>query len=289
MLALLHVEHRTTIGLADWQADPPVMVGLVAAAGLYLWATSAKERSRYPNSAPPSKWQFTSFFLGLLAFAVALLTPLEPLSDSFLFSAHMVQHILISVVGPPLILLGVPRWLYEVIAAGAGRAWKVWLFITGPILGFLLFHGAFSFVHFPEFYNAALRNENIHILEHVLIWTTAFIGWWCVLAPTRELGALPRPMKGLYLLAGTVPGQIVGAIITFADGVIYDEYLHANRVWGLSPMADQQIGGLLMWVGVGTFFFVAAMVVFVRWGVDQTAEDRSRIDAATQARRQRAS
>lgn len=280
MVALLHVDHRTTIGLTDWQLDPPVIIGLIGMSALYLWATSDSERRHYPNAAPVSAWQMTSFFLGLLAFAVALLTPLEPLSDSFLFSAHMVQHILITVVGPPLMLLGVPRWLYEAIARGAGRVWRGWMFLTGPLVGFVLFHGIFTFVHFPEFYNAALRDENIHILEHVMMWSAAFVGWWCVLAPTRELGALSQPLKGLYLLAGTVPGQVVGAIITFSDSVIYDEYLHASRVWGISPIADQQIGGLLMWVGVGTFFLIAALIVFFRWGIEQTSADRKRLDAA---------
>ena len=121
MFPLLHADHLTDISLTTWRLDPPVILGLIAASGLYLWAISESERGRYQNSAPVSPLRIASFFTGLLAFAVALVTPLEPLSDSFLFSAHMVQHILITIVGPPLILLGVPQWLWEAIAQ-IGRA-----------------------------------------------------------------------------------------------------------------------------------------------------------------------
>lgn len=289
MFALLHVEHLTHIDLLTWQFDPPVILGLIAASGLYIWATSPSERGRYPNSAPVPTIQIISFFAGLLAFAVALLSPLEPLSDSFLFSGHMVQHILITIVGPPLMMLGIPQWLYEAIARGAGRLWDVWLFITRPLLAFAIMHLTFTFVHFPAFYNLALRNENVHILEHILLWATAFIGWWCIVAPSRELGAISRPLKGLYLMASTIPGQVVGALITFSGSILYDEYAHANRVWGLSVEADQQIGGLLMWVGVGTFFLVVALAILGAWANDQTSADRRRMDAATKARRQSAS
>lgn len=258
------------VSLLSWQFDIPVIIGIVGSAAIYLWITSASERERYPDSEPVSVGQRAAFLGGLLAFAVALLSPIEPLSDDYLLSGHMVQHILLTIVGPPLILLGIPAWLYRVIAQAVGPVWTVWRFLTRPLLAFILFNLTFAVVHFPAFYDLALRDQNVHILEHVLLWGTAFIGWWPILAPTEDLGALPRPLKGLYLLGSTIPGQVVGALLTFSGDVVYDEYAHAPRLWGISPLVDQQIGGLLMWVFVGTFFLAAALFTFGRWASEQT-------------------
>jgi putative membrane protein len=275
MLIPLHIEHQTEITLWSWSFDPPVILGLVGSAAIYLWSTSARQRAHYPGAAPVESWRIAAFFIGLLAFVIALLSPLEPLSDSFLLTGHMLQHLLITIVGPPLMLLGVPPWLWEAIARGSGNLWKLWLLVTRPVPAFLLFNVTFAFVHIPGFYNLALRNQNVHILEHVLLWATAFVAWWCVVAPSRELGAISAPLKGLYLLANTVPGQLVGALITFSGPILYDEYAHASRVWGLSVHTDQEIGGLIMWVGVGTFYFGLAMFVFYRWASAQVAADRA--------------
>jgi len=262
------------ISLTSWQLDVPVIVGIVGSAAIYLWITSASERARYPDSEPVSVGQKFSFFTGLLAFAIALLSPLEPMADDYLLSGHMVQHILLTIVGPPLVLLGIPAWLYRVVAQAVGPVWTAWRFVTRPLLAFVLFNLTFALVHFPAFYNLALRDQNVHILEHVLLWSTAFIGWWPILAPDEELGALPRPLKGLYLLGSTIPGQVVGALLTFSGSVVYDEYERAPRLWGLAPLTDQQIGGLLMWVLVGTFFLAAALITFARWAGEQAAADR---------------
>lgn len=262
------------ISLTSWQFDVPVIIGLVGSAAIYLWLTSESERERYPGSEPVSPGRKATFFGGLLAFAIALLSPIEPMSDDYLLSGHMVQHILLTIVGPPLVLLGIPAWLYRLIAQAIGPVWTVWRFLTRPLLAFVLFNLTFALVHFPAFYNLALTNQNVHILEHVLLWSTSFIGWWPILAPDEELGALPRPLKGLYLLGSTIPGQVVGALLTFAGSVVYDEYEQAPRLWGISPLTDQQIGGLLMWVFVGTFFLAAALATFARWASEQEASDR---------------
>ncbi len=264
------------VSLLSWQFDVPVIIGIVGSAAIYLWITSPSERQRYPENAPPSAAQMASFFGGLLAFAIALLTPLEPLSDDYLLSAHMIQHILLTIVGPPLILLGIPSWLYRVIAQAVGPVWTAWRFVTRPLLAFVLFNLTFALVHFPSFYNLALRNQNVHIFEHVLLWSTAFIGWWPILAPDEDLGALSPPLKGLFLLGSTIPGQLVGALLTFSGSVVYHEYERAPRLWGVSPLVDQQLGGLLMWVLVGTFFLAAALITFGRWASAQTAADRAR-------------
>jgi putative membrane protein len=263
------------VSLLSWQFDVPVIIGIIGSAAIYLWITSPSERQRYPENMPPSAGQIASFFGGLLAFAIALLSPLEPLSDDYLLSAHMIQHILLTIVGPPLILMGIPRWLFRVIAQAIGPIWTAWRFVTRPLPAFVLFNLTFAIVHVPVFYNLALRDQNVHIFEHVLLWSTAFIGWWPILAPGEDLGALPRPLKGLFLLGSTIPGQVVGALLTFSGSVVYAEYERAPRLWGLSALVDQQIGGLLMWVLVGTFFLAAALITFGRWAGAQTAADRS--------------
>ena len=262
------------VTLRSWQLDIPVILGIIGAAAIYLWITSPGERTRYPGGEAVPAWRIASFLSGLLAFAVALLSPIEPVSDDYLLGGHMVQHILLTIVGPPLILLSIPEWVYRVAALAIGPVWTAWRFVTRPLLAFVLFNLTFALVHFPAFYNLALRDQNVHIFEHVLLWSTAFIGWWPILAPSADLGALPRPLKGMYLLGCTIPGQVVGALLTFADSVIYEEYELAPRLWDISPLADQQIGGLIMWVLVGSFFIAAALITFGRWASEQTQADR---------------
>jgi putative membrane protein len=270
-------------GFGSWHFEPTVVVGVAVAAFLYFrWIQ--QHRLNNPSEEFVSTGQQVTFVFGLLTFIVALISPIDAWA-TYLLSIHMTQHILLTVVGPPLVLLGLPRAMV-VSMANLGTPWTVWRFLTRPLVAFFLFNAVFSFMHLPVLYNLILVNQPVHITAHVLLMGTALLSWWPVLAPGREFGEISPAMKILYLVAHTVPGQVVGAIITLSAAPIYSEYaLAPQRLWGLSLQNDQEIGGLLMWVGIGSFYVLVAGLAFFKWAEDADNEERRRISTPTSATR----
>ena len=138
-------------------------------------------------------------------------------------------------------------------------------FLTRPLVAFLVFNLVLTFSHFPLIYNLTLENERAHIVLHLAYMATAVITWWPVLSPLPELPRLVYPLQMLYLFFQTVPGALVGSLISLSDGVLYPTYATAPRLFGLTPLGDQQLGGLIMWLGVSTYMFVVITVIFFIW------------------------
>jgi len=144
---------------------------------------------------------------------------------------------------------------------------------TRPLVAGALFSVPITLWHFPQFYEAALQHHPLHIVQHLVFLVTAVIMWWPVLSPLPELPRASYGTQLLYLFALGLPMSLAGALITLADGVLYPFYVSAPRVWGLTPAADQQLGGLFMWV-VGTIYlWVAASVVWFRWSAREESGD----------------
>jgi putative membrane protein len=205
-----------------------------------------------------------SFLLGVLVLFIALVSPIETLGDRYLLTAHMIQHMLITLIAPPLLLLGTPRWLFRPLlrlplARPIGRV------LTSPLVAFLAFNVTFIAWHVPAFYELTLNSLPVHILEHIMFIVTATLTWWPVFSPLDELPPLSAPAQCLYLFFESLPPTILGALITFAGSVLYPTYTRAPRVWGLSPAIDQQIAGLIMWIPGALVFFTVLTVVFFRW------------------------
>lgn len=246
-----------------WSWEPSILIGLALQAGAYL-ACIGPLRQRFPDSVPVPQWQVQVFLLGVLVLFIALVSPLGVLSDGYLLSAHMVQHLLVTLVAPPLLLLGTPRWLFRPLVRSPlvlaiGRA------LTNPVVALLLYNSVFVVWHVPTFYDQSLRNVPLHALQHVMFIATATLMWWPIFSPLDELPPLPDPLKILYLFLASIPGTILGAIITFAAEVLYPTYARAPRMWGLSAKIDQQIGGMLMWVLGALIYLGVLTVVFFRW------------------------
>ncbi len=275
MLVPLHTGFVENPGFGSWQFEPTVVIGVAVAGFLYFrWIHNYETRN--PGVRAASAVQKGLFIAGLATFIVALLSPVDVFA-SYLLTMHMTQHILLTIVGPPLLLAGLPKVMYQWFSE-RGSLWDYWRVLTNPVVALLVFNAVFSLIHLPVFYDLILRNEPVHIASHLALMGTALLSWWPVLAPGREFGELSPAIKGLYLLAHTVPGQIVGAIITMAGTVLYVEYSHApERVWGLTLIGDQEIGGLLMWIGVGSFYFAAAGLAFYRWADEADGKEERRI------------
>jgi putative membrane protein len=248
-----------------WDLHPSVIIGLALLGGLYVfWGGLAAPRRRV-----------ASFAAALAVLGLALNGPLHNLSDSYLFSAHMVQHLVLTLVFPPLLLYGTPTWVVRPLLR---PGWVVRLarWATRPLAAGVLFSVPITLWHFPQFYQAALQHHPLHIAQHLVFIATAVIMWWPVLSPAPELPRASYATQLLYLFALGLPMALAGALITLAGSVLYPFYESAPRVWGLTPAADQQLGGLLMWV-VGTIYlWVAASVVWFRWSAREEANDVER-------------
>ena len=216
-----------------------------------------------------------SFGAALLVIFVSLNGPLHNLSDNYLFSAHMVQHLLLTLLFPPLLLYGIPQ---HVARRVAGRGWplRVARFLTRPLIAGALFIAPIVLWHVPAYYEAALRDHDLHIVQHLVFLTTAVIMWAPVLSPLPEVPRLPYPGQMVYLFLLGLPMSVTGALIALAGRVLYPFYAAAPRVWTLDPMADQQIGGLMMWVPGSLALWGAMTVIWFRWArwSEAGADDR---------------
>jgi putative membrane protein len=267
-LALLHPG-----GEFSWTAFP---VHLSTLLGCLLWVAGYYHiivRWRPPGEAPATTAQQVGFVGGTVILFLSLNGPLHDLSDYFLFSAHMVQHLLITMIVPPLWLLGLPAWaLRAVVWYRPVRATA--RFLTGPLIAFAIYNVVFVSWHFPQMYNWALVNHNAHILQHLMFIGAAVLMWWPVVSPVPELDRIHTPLRMVYLFALGIPMSIVSALITLSERPLYQWYVDAPRVWeNVSALDDQQIGGLIMWVPGMMVFWVAITIIFFRWSTREQREE----------------
>jgi putative membrane protein len=255
-----------------WHVDPSILVGLAVLGGAYCAASLWRRRVVPGTAAEPLK--AASFFGGLAVMFVALTGPVHDLSDYYLFSAHMVQHMLLVFALPPLLLHGTPGWMLRPLLRSA-RLLRLGRALTRPPGAFAVFNVILVAWHLPPLYNLAMEQHPVHIVEHLMIMAGSVILWWPVLSPLPELPRAVYPIQLLYLFVVGLPMVMVAIFITMADSMLYPYYAAAPRVWErLTPHADQHLGGIIMWIPGGLVFLAAISVVFFRWqavGADDEA------------------
>jgi putative membrane protein len=261
--------------VSDVAYVPPasVVAGLLGLQVVYILCV-APYRNRFVDASPVSRWRQVAFTSGVLVMFLALATPLDTLADTYLFSAHMVQHLLLTLFAAPLLLIGTPGWLLRhVLSAMRLTGFVRWA--RHPLVAFFGFNVIFSLAHIPAFYALTLANEPLHALEHLVFLATAMLMWMPVLSPVPDI-VPPYPELGqvFYLFLQTVPASLLGALLTATNSAYYATYLQAPRITSLSALEDQQVGGLIMWVGGGIFYLVTTGVVFFMWASREEAVNR---------------
>jgi putative membrane protein len=256
-----------------WTLDPVLLLELAALLGAYLYAMGPF-RKRLGVTEPLDRARITWFTLGWLTLVFALVSPLDRLSDDYLFSAHMIQHMLIAIVAPPLLLLGLPAWLLApLFKREAVRRVARWAAL--PVVAFGLLQADLWLWHAPALYDLTLANDTVHVIEHLSFFVFGLLFWLPVMSPTL---AIPRMSKGfaiLYLFVACQPMVALGALITFAAQPLYTPYVSAPRVWGLSPLEDQQLGGLIMWLPTNIPYLIALSVIFFQWVAEHDRAERA--------------
>jgi putative membrane protein len=256
----------------SWSLDPAVVAGIALMSVAYtvgirrLWS---RGRGRGISVAGVA-----SFAGGVAVLAVALVSPLDSLAES-LFSAHMAQHLLLILVAAPLLVAGSAGTAIGLALPLTARrnvkTWErhsLWRAVTAllahPLTILVLHVTAINVWHLPVLYQAALRNDLIHALEHISFIGTAWLFWWLIIDEKgrRRLGNGPAVI--LVFVAGLTSGAL-GALLTFAPVPLYPVQELGARAWGLTALGDQQLAGLIMWVPAGVIYVLAAAVLFLRW------------------------
>jgi putative membrane protein len=255
-----------------WNLDPILWLGVTGFVVAYFYAIGPLRR-RYQLGPPATSRQIAYFLLGTITLAVALVSPLDFIGDHYLFSAHMIQHMLLIVVAPPLWLLGTPGWLLASLFRHepVRRSTRV---ITNPIVAFLLLNATLYVWHVPPLYSAALTNEPLHIVEHLTYITLGVLFWWVILSPVEEAPPVSRGVAIIYLFLACQPMVLLGALLTFAPAPVYLPYVAAPRITSLSPLTDQQLGGLIMWLPTNIPYLLALSVFFFKWVAEQDRAER---------------
>jgi putative membrane protein len=247
--------------LTQWTWEPSVILGILLTGGAYIYAIGPlRRRHGWP---PPSRAQIIWFMAAEVVLVLSLLSPLDVMGDEYLFSAHMVQHLFLATLWPPMVLLGLTPWMVRPIFRARAIAPLV-SFLTYPAVAIVLFNADIYLWHVPAVYDATLSNENIHILEHLTFMFFGLLNWWPLLSPLREQ-RLSYPLQILYLFLDGMFMMVLGIVFTFSPVVFYSAYLSAPRLWGLTALSDQQIGGLVMWYPGNLPYAVLLAMAFYRW------------------------
>lgn len=255
----------------DWGGEPWVALSL-AVVGLWYAIGLARLRRRGRGTRIAPAAQIAAFVAAMAIVASALLSPLDGLADQ-LFSAHMVQHLLLLLAAPPLFVYARPAvvllWAFPaptrkrigraLIALGARAALR---FLMHPVIVWVLASGVFVFWHLPGPYRWALGNDGIHALEHLSFVVTALMWWTIVIEPigTRRLG---YGGTFVFIAATAILSGMPGALIVLAPRAFYAG--HGAAAWGLTPLQDQQLAGILMWIPGGLAYLAAASAIFMKW------------------------
>lgn len=279
--------------LEGWSFAVDVWLPVILAALVYWQARRMVDR-RHPSNPVPS-WRMWAWFGGLAALVLALASPIE-LYDTTLFSVHMVQHLLLSFVAAPLLVLAAPiTLLLRVASPEARRRWILPLLhsfpvrvISHPLVAWSLFAAVMWFSHFSPLFDAALTDPMLHRLEHALFLGSALLFWWPVIGADPSPHRMGYPARILYLALGMPLSSLLGLVIFSAPNVLYSHYASLARDWGPTPLEDQALAGGIMWVG-GDAAFVVALVVTVAAWLRHEEREAKREDARLARARGRAS
>jgi putative membrane protein len=252
---------------------PDVVLWLGGLVLAYLWGLRLLGRA---DGRRATGAQITFFMSGVAVLYIGAGTPMHDLAEQRLFSVHMVQHLLFSLVAPPLLLLGTPDWLVRPLIRRPG-ALRLARLLTAPLFALCLMGVVTVVTHMPGVVDYTLRHHYAHFVAHVVLVAAALLMWWPVLSPLPELPRLSPPFQMGYLFVQSFVPTVLASFITFSSQVWYDFYAEAPRTWGISAGTDQLIAGLIMKLAGGAVLWTAIGIVFFTWVAREEKRERSAV------------
>jgi putative membrane protein len=257
-----------------WQPHPEVWVLVGGVAALAVYALRVVGPKVVPKGQPvASRRQLAWLILGIVLLWLASDWPLHDIAEEYLFSAHMIQHMLLTYFVPPVLLLATPEWLARLVL-GRGRAKRVFYFLARPVPAALIFNGFLLLTHAPGVVNLSVQNPVVHYLVHTGLVSSAFLLWMPVCGPLPEL-RISYPAQMLYLFVTSIIPTVPAGWLTFADGVVYSAYDVPARLWGISVTSDQQAAGAIMKLVGGSFLWVIITLRFFQWAAKFSDTDKA--------------
>jgi len=250
-----------------WSFEPLVVISLALSAVLFFIGLR-RLRGRSIRT-----WEALCFALGWLALFVALVSPVHAWGQ-VLFSAHMTQHEILMLVAAPLLVLGRPLiaflWALPLewsrsLGNIAKIRWlnRLWRTFTIPLVAWMVHAIALWVWHIPLLFEAVLHHESVHTAQHLSFLISALLFWWALIHGPQ--GAMGYGAAVLYLFTTSIHSGVLGALITLAGSVWYPSYVGLTNSWGLTPLEDQQLGGLIMWIPAGLVYVIAGLALFAGW------------------------
>lgn len=249
--------------MPSWHPHPDVILFLGGIWVAYLVAVR-RRAAVGPAERDERRRRTALFSTGMAVMFVASSWPIHDLAERYLYSMHMVQHTLYTLVAAPLVVAGIPAWMWRQLLRPRGVG-ALFAFLTRPVVALAVFNGLLLFTHWPEVVEASLASPFVHFGMHVLIVGSAIVMWWPVLSPLPERPALSPPAQMLYLFLQSLAPTIPASFLTFGSTLLYPVYATFPRIWGISALEDQLIAGLIMKIVGGLILWGFITVIFFNW------------------------
>ncbi len=269
------IAEAANLDLQPWrfQFHPEVWLLIAFVIGGYTYAIRVIGKRVQPSGEVVSRKQLRAFVAAVLLLWVASDWPIHDIAEEYLYSVHMLQHMILSYFVPPLVWLATPAWLFDVVV-GKGRALPVVRFLSRPPIAGVLFNLVVMITHIPALVNRSVSNGPLHYGLHVLVVTSALLMWIPVLGPTKSW-QIGYGGKMIYLFLMSVVPTVPAAWLTFAEGVVYKHYDIPIRVWGLTATVDQQVAGAVMKTGGGIFLWTVITYMFFKRFMSQFSAEQT--------------
>jgi len=215
-------------------------------------------------SQPTSRLQRISFLCAMGAMWVAVGWPIHEAAERYLYTAHMIQHLMLALVVAPLLLIAIPGWFMRALL-GRGILYSVVKFLSRPLTAFLVSTFVMAAIHLPLLVSGMQRIDTFHAFMHGVMLFAGLIMWMPVLSPMPEFPRVGPLLRCLYLLGQSVLPTVPASFLTFTDNPIYSWYEKLPRLWGIQALNDQLVAGLVMKLGGGIFMWLAIVVIFFKW------------------------
>lgn len=256
----------------DWHLhEDVVLLCVVMLCGYFVAVNNL--RPRLSDAGRVKRSQVLYYSLGVFTIYAAAGSPIHDISEQYLLSMHMTQHLLFTLVAPPLLLAGIPACLWQAVFRRRG-VMPVARVLVNPLVAFGVFNLLIVVTHLPHVVDYALREHWFHFLVHAALVTSALMMWWPVMSNVPELPRLSYPLQMAYLFVQSLLPAVIGSFITFSTTAVYDFYGDAPRIWTLDPVEDQQLGALMMKLVGSLILWAFIGVAFFRWYSKEEAESQ---------------
>jgi putative membrane protein len=257
-----------------------VLAPLALLAGIYVWRFRRVRREARGGAEVAARGagplQALAFAGGMLALVAALVSPIDGLGEDYLFSAHMVQHVLLGDIAPLLLLLGLSRALMRPATRRLASIERRLGAFASPVTGILIWLGLMYLWHVPALYDAAAEHAGVHMLEHASFFAAGVALWWPLIQPVPMRRRLTGLQPLAYIAAAKAGLAALGLYLAWSSTPLYDYYEQTPRIWGLSPIEDQNIGGVIMMVEQSFTLVLVGVALFVRMLAQSEEEERRR-------------